>query len=269
MTIHLLGVGHDANSSFLRGAAEAPAAIRAALASPSANMGSEAGYDFGDPGNLVDAGDVAVAGLEGVAAYRAINAAAAAQLDAGRTLLVLGGDHSVSHPVIMAHADRHPRLSILHFDAHADLYDDFDGNPFSHASPFARLMESGRIARLVQIGLRTQTVHLREQGRRFAVEQHEMHCLPGPAEIVFDGPVYVTFDLDALDPAFAPGVSHHEPGGLTTREALSLVNGFRGRVIGGDVVELNPQRDINGMSAMVAAKLVKELAARMLADRSA
>ena len=185
-----------------------------------------------------------------------------------RAQKLLGVRAGASHTeIIEAHAERHPGLSILHFDAHADLYHDFEGNPFSHASPFARLMESGRIARLVQVGLRTQTAHLRDQARRFGVEQHEMHCLPVPRAIAFDGPVYLSFDLDALDPAFAPGVSHHEPGGLTTREVIAMIHGFRGKLIGADIVELNPLRDINGMTAMVAAKLAKEMAARMLADR--
>ena len=81
----------------------------------------------------------------------------------------------------------------------------------------------------------------------------------------FDGPVYLTLDLDALDPAFAPGVSHHEPGGLSTREVLTIIQEFSGRLVGADLVELNPDRDINGVSAMVAAKLAKEIMARLIA----
>jgi arginase family enzyme len=82
----------------------------------------------------------------------------------------------------------------------------------------------------------------------------------------FDGPVYITFDLDGLDPAFAPGVSHREPGGLSTRQAVDVIQRMEGEVVGGDVVELNPHMDVSGMTAMVAAKLVKEIAARIGAD---
>ena len=127
-------------------------------------------------------------------------------------------------------------------------------------------MESGRIARLVQVGIRTLNTHQREQAARYDVEVHEMRDLSGLSAIAFDGPLYVSIDLDALDPAYAPGVSHHEPGGLSTRQVLDLIHKVPGTVIGGDVVEYNPARDINSVTAMVAAKLTKELAGRMLSD---
>ncbi|MBD3728654.1 MAG: agmatinase [Sphingomonadales bacterium] len=268
MTIALLGIPHDCNSSFLRGAAQAPVAIREALHSHSANLASETGHDLGDPALLRDAGDLAVQDLAGEAAFDAIRTGVSAALDSGCGLVILGGDHSISHPAILAHAARHPGLSVLHFDAHPDIYADFEGNPFSHASPFARVLESGQLARLVQVGIRTATAHLREQAMRYGVEQHCMTDLSGLPTIAFDGPVYVSIDLDALDPGFAPGVSHHEPGGLATRQIIELIQRVPGRVIGGDVVEYNPARDINGMTAMVAAKLAKELAGRMLDDRT-
>jgi len=266
MTIALLGIPHDCNSSFLAGAAKAPPLIRAAIASDSANMFTESGHDLGDAALLVDAGDLDCVQLEGQAAYDAIHGRVAELLADGRQVLSLGGDHSISYPAIMAHAMRHQGLSILHFDAHPDLYEDFEGNPFSHASPFARLMESGLVRRLVQVGIRTLNTHQRAQAARYAVEVHEMRDLSRLAAIAFEGPVYVSIDLDALDPAFAPGVSHHEPGGLSTRQVIDLIQRVPGTVIGGDVVEYNPARDINGVTAMVAAKLAKELAGRMLND---
>ena len=165
----------------------------------------------------------------------------------------------------MAHARHHSGLNLLHIDAHPDLYDDMGGNPFSHASPFARLMESGKVARLVQVGIRTLNAHQRAQAERFGVEVHEMRHGLDIGKLRFKGPVYLTLDLDALDPAFAPGVSHHEPGGLSTREVLTIIQEFSGRLVGADLVELNPNRDINGVSAMVAAKLAKEIMARLIA----
>ena len=264
MTVRLLGIPHDVNSSFLKGPAHAPPLIRAAIASDSANMFAESGHDLGDASCFADAGDVACEALSGQAAYDAIHAAVSDELATDNRVVALGGDHSVSYPAIMAHAARHPGLSILHFDAHPDLYEDFEGNPFSHASPFARLMESGNIARLVQVGIRTFNSHQRDQAARYGVEVHEMRDLSGLGSIAFEGDVYISIDLDALDPAYAPGVSHHEPGGLSTRQVIDLVQRAPGTVVGGDVVEYNPTRDINGVTAMVAAKLAKELAGRIL-----
>jgi len=266
MAISLLGLPHDSNSSFLRGAADAPGLVRNALGSDSANWFCELGYDLANRQVLTDAGDLPIENFGGRAAYDAIHAAVADQLGMGRQVIAIGGDHSVSYPAIMAHTDIHAPLDVLHFDAHPDLYDDFEGNPFSHASPFARLMESGKIRRLVQVGIRTLNDHQRNQAARFGVEQFEMRNLSELASLAFDGLVYVSIDLDALDPAYAPGISHHEPGGLSTRQVIDLIQRVPGTVIGGDVVEYNPTRDLNGMTAMVAAKLVKELAGRILSS---
>jgi agmatinase len=152
-------------------------------------------------------------------------------------------------------------LTIVHFDAHPDLYDSLDGDRFSHACPFARIMEEGKVARLVQFGIRTMNPHQRAQCERFGVEVHEFRDWDGTVPAL-SGPVYVTVDIDALDPAFAPGVSHHEPGGMSTRQLLDAIRqlGTSGaRVVGADVVELNPTRDVNDVTAMVAAKIVREL----------
>jgi len=131
----------------------------------------------------------------------------------------------------------------------------------SHASPFARIMEQRLATRLVQVGIRTSNRHCREQARRFGVETVEMKDFVAGRVPIPDQPLYVSIDLDALDPAFAPGVSHHEPGGLSVRDILSVLHRVPGPIVGADVVEYNPTRDINGMTAVVAAKLVKELAA--------
>jgi arginase family enzyme len=151
-------------------------------------------------------------------------------------------------------------VNILHFDAHPDLYDDFEGDPLSHASPFARIMERRLATRLVQVGIRTLNAHCRQQAERFGVEIVEMRNFAADQVPIPPAPLYISIDLDALDPAFAPGVSHHEPGGLSVREILSVLHRIKGPIVGADVVEYNPIRDINGMTAVVAAKFVKELA---------
>jgi arginase family enzyme len=150
-------------------------------------------------------------------------------------------------------------------DAHPDLYDDFDGNRYSHASPFARIMEEGLAGRLVQVGIRTMSPHQQAQADRFGVEVIAMRDYRPDLALQLRGPVYLSLDLDALDPAVAPGVSHHEPGGLSVRDVLGLLERVAAPIVGADIVEYNPLRDHADMTAVVAAKFYKEVVARLLA----
>ena len=195
-----------------------------------------------------------------------IRAAASGVIETGIGLLSIGGDHLVTWPLVQAMSATHDDLTIVHFDAHPDLYDELDGDRYSHACPFARIMEEGRVARLVQMGIRTMTPHQREQAERFGVEVHEARdqraLVPALA-----GPVYVSIDIDVLDPAFAPGISHNEPGGWSTRQLLDALAqiGVQGvDVVGADLVEINPSRDVNEQTAMVGGKLVRELLGLLL-----
>ena len=260
-TISLIGIPTDQHSSFSRGPAKAPAAIRAALASAHGNNASERGSEIGSDFQLLDRGDVAIA--EDAGDDDRIRAAIAA---CPTRIIALGGDHAISFPVVEALARRHGAFDILHFDAHPDLYDELDGNRRSHASPFARIMEGGHARRLLQVGIRTLNRHCREQAARFGVEIIEARHFNSSWRPRFDRPVYVSIDIDVLDPAFAPGVSHHEPGGLNVRDVINILLDLDAPIVGGDVVEYNPDCDVNGMTAVVAAKLVKELAAAMAAN---
>ena len=257
--VRLIGLPTDSHSSFLRGPAEAPAAIRAALRSDHGNAAAESGLELDLDILVEDIGDLTLREDAGDPA-RIRDAVDAAARD-GAVPLCLGGDHMVTFPIVEGVAQVHGPVNILHFDAHPDLYDDFEGDPLSHASPFARIMERGLARRLVQVGIRTLNRHCREQAERFGVEIVEMRHFDAAAVPIPRAPLYVSIDLDALDPAFAPGVSHHEPGGLSVRDILSVLHRIEWPIVGGDVVELNPSRDLNGMTATVAAKLVKELAA--------
>jgi agmatinase len=262
-TVALVGIPWDENSSHARGAAVAPPRIREALCSDSSNLCAEDGTDLADERRFVDIGDMPM--LEtGEAAAETIRSAVDSVLGHGARCLALGGDHAVTYPILSAYAKHHADLTILHVDAHPDLYDSFDGNRLSHASPFARIMEDGLARRLVQVGIRTINPHQREQAERFGVEVFEMRRWREGLDLDLSGRVYVSIDLDGLDPAFAPGVAHPEPGGLSTRDVVGLVQSIQGLVIGADVVEYNPDRDVGDLTARVAAKLVKELAARML-----
>jgi len=258
----LLGLPYDASSSYLRGAAEAPALIREALRSASGNDWTERLVNLAAPGALSDAGDLV---LSADASARAdIEAGVTSVLARGHRVIALGGDHSVTYPVLRALNQVIVRPTILHIDAHADLYDEFEGDRYSHACPFARIMEEGLASRLVQVGIRTLSAHQQEQATRFGVEIIDMHAWAAGMRPVIIGPVYVSMDMDGLDPAFAPGVSHWEPGGLSVRDVLGMISSLQGPVIGADVVEFNPARDRTGLTAMVAAKIVKELAGAMI-----
>ncbi len=179
-------------------------------------------------------------------------------------MVTLGGDHSITYPILKAVNNVHGPVTILHIDAHSDLYDQFEGGKYSHACPFARIMEENLANRLVQIGIRTLSTHQKKQADKFGVEIVEMKDFALNKLPTFNNPIYLSLDIDALDPAFAPGVSHHEPGGFNTRQVISIIQRIQAPIIGADLVEYNPTRDINNMTAMVCAKLVKEIIAKIL-----
>jgi arginase len=263
----LIGLPYDSSSSFARGAAQAPPRIRQALWSPIGNPFSESLVDVSAPGALGDAGDLDLAGLapaESERARREIERGVAGVLAANGTPIALGGDHSVTYPCVRAVRAAWPRLTILHVDAHPDLNDVFEGDRFSHACPFARLLEERPADRLVQIGIRAMSKHQREQADRFGVEVIDMTRWEAGERPRIEGPVYLSIDLDGLDPAFAPGVSHREPGGLSVRDVITAVQRLAGPIVGADVVEYNPLADSGDFTARVASKLVKELAGRII-----
>ena len=262
----LLGIPLDVNSSYLRGPAGAPAKIREALRSNACNQWTELGIDLGMAGAFADAGDLHLNdSLAGVAEnFAEIERAVSKLLDRGERPVSMGGDHSVTYPILKAVGRRYPDLTIIHFDAHPDLYDEFEGSRVSHACPFARIMEERLAKRLVQVGIRTLNGHQREQAERFCVEIVQMSALPAYDRLKIYGPVYISLDMDVLDPAFAPGVSHREPGGMTVREAIAHLHAIQGTIAGADVVEYNPAQDVSGITATVAAKILREILGRMI-----
>jgi arginase len=256
--IGLIGIPYDEKSSFMRGAAEAPAAIRRAYASESSNQCAEDGLHI--PSVLSDGGDLMDFAPDPGQRIEDFVTQAMAEFP---HLLILGGDHSISFPVVRSMAKQHSRLNIIHFDAHPDLYEEFEGDRFSHACPFARIMEAGLAERLLQVGIRTANAHQRAQAIRYAVEIIEARDWTGRLPQL-NGPIYVSVDIDVLDPAFAAGVSHHEPGGLSMRELVNAIQSITAPIVAADVVELNPRRDRDDVTAVGAAKVMRELVAAIV-----
>ncbi|GGD38284.1 agmatinase [Muriicola marianensis] len=259
--IVLQGIIYDEKSSFLRGPAKAPPVIRAAYHSSSANYFAENGLEV-DPSVFVDKGDFKPAD------YFDIERITASNLDGEQQIISLGGDHSVTYPIVKALHSVHGPLQILHIDAHGDLYDSFDGDPYSHACPFARIMEDKLASRLVQLGIRTLNTHQREQAAKYGVEITEMKDLDLHRLPRFTSPIYLSVDIDALDPAYAPGVSHQEPGGLSTRSLIQIIQAVKVPILGADIVEYNPDRDVDKRTAMVCAKIFREICSAMITNKT-
>ena len=260
-TVAVVGIPTDEHSTFMRGPALAPARIREVLRSGAMNLCAENGVDLGAEPRFRVLGDL---NLEEGRMFEQVRQGILSLLQRGLYVLSLGGDHAITYPIVSAYATQYPQLNILHLDAHPDLYDEYEGNRHSHACSFARIMEERLAGRLVQVGIRTMNPHQRAQAERFGVEVIDMRRWQPGLRIAFNGPLYVSLDMDVLDPAFAPGVSHHEPGGLSTRDVLQFIRGLRVPIVGADIVEVNPNRDPLDITAATAAKLLKEIAAYMI-----
>ena len=255
--IFIQGIKFDEKSSYQQGPKLAPALIREALNCGSSNMFSESLKSI-DNSLIEDKGDFEIS------EYFDIEKITNNHLNSDAKVFTLGGDHSITFPIIKAHSNNYPKLDILHIDAHCDLYDNYEGDKYSHACPFARIMENKLAVRLVQVGIRTLNTHQAEQAEKFNVEIHQMKDLDLTKIPTFENPLYISLDMDGFDPAFAPGVSHHEPGGLTSRQVIDLIQNIDAEVIGADIVEYNPDRDSQKMTAFLAAKMMKEILAKMM-----
>lgn len=255
--IIIQGIKFDEKSSFQKGAKLAPPLIRDALNCGSMNLFTENGTNI-ENSNITDKGDFEIT------EYFDIEEINKKHLNSVAKILSLGGDHSITFPIIKAYHDKYPVLDILHIDAHADLYDEYEGDKYSHASPFARIMENGFAVRLVQVGIRTLNPHQAEQAKKYNVEIFQMKDLDLTKIPKFENPLYISLDMDGFDPAFAPGVSHHEPGGLSSRQVIDLIQSVKTEVVGADIVEYNPNRDVQKMTAFLAAKMMKEVLGKMM-----
>jgi agmatinase len=263
------GLADDSQSSFRRGAARGPAAIRLAYDGDCYNSSSESGCDL--TRKVFDAGDLPFL-PDWPATARSFREFAAAQWRAGKIPFFAGGDHAVTVPVAEALAVLGRPVHIIQLDAHPDLYPIYESSLSSHACVAARLLEMPHVASLTQYGIRTENAVQADCARRHAGRLRQFHArtigasLDYPPHIPHGAPVYITLDLDAFDPAFAPGVAHPVPGGFTPRQVLNFLQFAPWSLVGMDVVELNPAADAGNLTALLAARCLHESMAFAMAS---
>ena len=223
--------------------------------------------------SIVDYGDIDIVPVDIKASMQAITGEIKAILEAGPTVVALGGDHSVSLPLLRAHARKYGPLAVIHFDSHPDTWDfEYPGHPYSHATPFRRAIEEGLIdtQAYIQAGIRGSTsgpddlVHARQLGARLISMEAAFHMgiealIETIRDTVSDRPAYISLDIDALDPAFAPGTGTPEVGGFSSFQMLQILRGLRGlNLVGFDLVEVCPAYDPSEITSILAANLVFE-----------
>ena len=256
-----IGIPDDSQSSYRWGCSRAPSLIRSAYDGRCFNATTESGVDLTE--SVLDLGDLEPRDTWDSSAHLYRETVELA-LNDSKIPFIVGGDHAITVPVVQAFRSLSDPVHVVQIDAHPDLYSDYKGNSHSHACVGARLLEMDHVASLTQLGIRTLNDEQSKQIVRFHDRLRLMFArdltgtLPSLKHIPDDAPVYLTVDMDGFDPAFAPGVSHPVPGGLTSRQVLTLVQNGRWRLVGMDVVEMNPSTDINNLTAVLAGRLLHE-----------
>ncbi|HKB26792.1 MAG TPA: agmatinase [Methylomirabilota bacterium] len=280
LDVALVGIPYDGGTSYRTGARFGPRAVReqSSLIRPWNPVLKVHPFE---KLRVADCGDVDVVPISIERTYAAIEQRIGELTSRGAVPVSVGGDHSVTLPILRALARRHGRLGIVHFDAHPDTWDEYFGSKFFHGTPFRRAVEEGLVdpGRMIQIGIRgplygaedfafhdrhgievVRIETVKEQGTAWVAER--LVRLRG-------GPVYCSFDIDAVDPAYAPATGTPEVGGLTSYEALVLVRALVGQaLVGADVVEVSPPYDGPGqITSLLAANLMFELVSVLARER--
>jgi agmatinase len=270
--IAVVGVPFDSGVSYRPGARFGPAHIRQSSRllrpyNPAQDLSPFAVQQ------VADAGDITANPFDITAAIAAIEAGAETVLESAGRLVTLGGDHTVALPLLRATARRHGPVAVLHFDAHLDTWDTYFGEPYTHGTPFRRASEEGLIdtARSLHIGIRGPLYASTDLAETAALGYATVHCtdydrlglddvIAAMRERLDTGPVYVSVDIDVIDPGMAPGTGTPEAGGLTSRELLATLRGLTGlHVVGADIVEVAPAYDHAEITGIAASHVAYEL----------
>jgi agmatinase len=272
LDVALMGIPYDGGTSYRTGARFGPRAVREQSSLIRTWHPVLKVHPF-ERLRVADCGDVDVVPISIERTYEAIEARIDAVAAAGARPLCVGGDHSVTLPILRSLARRHGPLGVVHFDAHPDTWDEYFGSKFFHGTPFRRAIEEGAVdaRRMIQVGIRGPLYgpedfafhdeHGIEVVRIETVKERGVGWVAERFARLAGGPVYCSFDIDAVDPAYAPGTGTPEVGGLTSYEALALVRALAGQtLVGADVVEVSPLYDGAGqVTALLAANLMFEL----------
>jgi agmatinase len=274
--IALVGIPFDGGTTYRPGARFGPSAVRqgSRLLRP---YHTELDTLPFERGQVVDAGDLSCSPFDIEAAVSQIEAGADALLQGGGRMVAVGGDHTIALPLLRATSKRHGPLALVHFDAHLDTWDTYFGQRFTHGTPFRRAWEEGLLLRdrSVHVGLRGPLYGSGDLTDDAAMGFLQIstsdvarggtdHVINQLVERVGDAPLYVSVDIDVLDPAHAPGTGTPEAGGLTSRELLALLRGLDGlSIVGGDVVEVSPAYDHAEITAIAAAHVLYDLVTLM------
>ena len=278
--VGVVGIPFDSGVTFRPGARFGPLAVRAASRLLRSYHPGLDVLPF-DSQQVVDAGDVACTPFSIDEAIGQIQEEIAALGHRVDRLVSIGGDHTVALPLLRTVRGRHGPVALVHFDAHLDTWDTYFGAAYTHGTPFRRAWEEGLL-------LEDRSIHLGIRGPLFSPDDLVDDASFGfdivssgdvladgiaatvdhMRERVGDAPVYVSIDIDTLDPGFAPGTGTPEAGGMSSRELLEIVRGFRGvNVVGADVVEVSPPYDHAEITAVAAAHVVFELVSLFAANR--
>lgn len=270
LDVAIVGVPFDGGVSNRPGPRFAPNAVRAesVLCRP---YNPDVRVNPYDHLRIADTGDVDTNPISLEDSYRRIREHLARVVAAGPTPVVIGGDHSISYPILQALAERHGPLNMVQFDSHSDLWDTYFGSRFAHGTMFRRALEDGllRDGGVIQIGIRGQLFdeHDDEFGLTHGVETIRIDeaLALGPRGVGeriarLEGPTYVSFDIDGVDPAYAPGTGTPAPGGLTSFDAIRMLRTTgQLEIVGADVVEISPPYDHAGMTSYLGANLIYEI----------
>lgn len=279
--VAILGIPFDAGVSYRSGARFGPSGIRAGskLLRPYHSFMDV--FPWLDQ-QVVDAGDVAANPFDLLAAIDSVETAAKSLLNDADRIVTIGGDHTIALPLLRAVAQKHGPVALVHFDAHLDTWDTYFGAPYTHGTPFRRAVEEGVLDLDVSshVGIRGPLYAASDltddKALGFAIVSTEDvfrhgvdQAIDRVRERVGNRPVYVSIDIDVLDPAHAPGTGTPEPGGLTTRELQFILRGMAGmNIIGADVVEVAPAYDHAELTTIAAANVVYELLGLMAVGKS-
>jgi agmatinase len=280
LDVALLGIPYDGGTSYRSGARFGPRAVReqSSLIRPWNPVLKVHPFERL---RVADCGDVDVVPISIERTHEAIERRIGTVVAAGARPLCVGGDHSVTLPILRALARRHGPLAVVHFDAHPDTWDEYFGSKLFHGTPFRRAIEEGLIDphKMIQVGIRGPLYgpedfefhdrHGLEVLRIEPIKEQGLAWAAGKLARLRGAPLYCSFDIDAVDPAYAPATGTPEVGGLTSWEALTLVRSLAGAtLVGADVVEVSPPYDGPGqITALLAANLAFELVSVLALER--